>query len=276
MSLKRVKKQFLYVFIFVASIMIISPVIAAQAEWQFGAGLMNFDYVEYDDNNVFLDGESGLIPGAIIKLKLQGDKVYGAFNWQIYGNQIDYDGQTQGGTPVKTDSIAAIFDTDARVGFNLDETRSHSAYLGLGFRYWYREILNGRDINGNPVSGLIEDYYWYYGLLGYEASFTLSEKTSIGFDFRYTKMSNAKMDVESGGFDAAQVNLGNKSGYRFSLPVKMKVRRSSIIVAPYYEKIDIGKSNAVRFTQGGVPTNIFINEPRSETRNVGIEVTWLW
>lgn len=272
----RYSKQFLYAFIFIASMMTSSSVIAVQVGWQLGAGLMDFDYVEYDDNNVFLDGESGLIPGAILKLKLQGQKVYGAFNWQLYGNKIEYDGQTQAGVPAKTDSIAIIFDSDAKIGFNFTEARNHAVYLGLGYRYWYREILNGQDINGNPVSGLLEEYHWYYGLVGYEAGFTLSEKTSIGFDFRITKMLSAKMDVEFGGFDATQVNLGNEYGYRISLPVKMKVSRSSIIVAPYYESIDIGKSNTVRLTQGGVPTNTVIYEPRSETRNVGIELTWLW
>ena len=40
--------------------------------------------------------------------------------------------------------------------------------------------------------------------------------------------------------------------------------------------INIGKSNVVRATSGGLPTNYVTWEPRSETRNVGIEITWLW
>ena len=276
MYLKDIRKQFFSALVFLALMTFVLPASAIQVEWQLGGGLMNFDYVEYDDDNVFLDGESGLIPGAIVKLKLQGNKVYGAFNWQLYGNKVEYDGQTQGGVPAKTDSIAIIFDTDARVGFNFNEARNHAIYFGLGFRYWYREILSGRDIYGNPVSGLLEEYYWNYGIAGYEASFAVSEKTSIGFDFRYTKMLNGKMDVEFGDFDAAQVNLGNEHGIRFSFPVKMKARGGSVIVTPYYESIDIGKSNTVRLTQGGVLSNTLIHEPRSETRNVGIEIMWMW
>lgn len=50
----------------------------------------------------------------------------------------------------------------------------------------------------------------------------------------------------------------------------------SIAVAPFYEIIDIGRSNDVRVTSGGIATTTFIHEPRSETRNMGVEVTWLW
>lgn len=53
-------------------------------------------------------------------------------------------------------------------------------------------------------------------------------------------------------------------------------------MTPYYEIIDIGKSNLVTITKGGVPVTgctpdpCQLYEPRSETRNVGVEITWVW
>jgi len=77
-------------------------------------------------------------------------------------------------------------------------------------------------------------------------------------------------------YDDTQVNLGNEFGVRFAIPIKIKIRKHSLIVAPYYEIIDIGKSNTVRVTSGGAATTTFIYEPRSETRNIGINITWVW
>lgn len=273
------KNRFVYNALFIVAVVFAQPAMAVQVEFEFGGGLMKFDYAEYNGSAVFLDGETGFIPGGVLKLKLNSQSVYSEFVGQLYGNTIQYDGQTQGGTPVQTDSDAVIFDTHYKFGFKLSQARNHGPYLGLGYRYWFRNIRSGYDINGNPVAGLLEEYYWNYGLLGYSGSFRASEKMRVGFDIRHTKMFNAKMDVDFlgfGGYDDAQVNLGEEFGSRISVPVKMIMRGYSLIVSPYYERIDIGKSNTVRLTSGGVPTTTLILEPRSETRNVGIEITWLW
>ena len=50
------------------------------------------------------------------------------------------------------------------------------------------------------------------------------------------------------GYDNTVVNLGNWSGLRFALPVKIKTGNNSLTVTPYYEILDIGKSNSVAIT----------------------------
>ena len=261
---------------------------AQKSSLEIGAGLMAFDYTEFDDNNVFLDGETGFIPGVIVKLKTN-KRIYYGWEGSLYANEIDYDGQTQpGGIPVKTNSDALIIDTHFKIGLNFDPSfdRGQKLYAGMGYRYWYRNILSGRDINGDPVAGLLEEYRWFYGLLGYEVHFDASNNVKVGFDFRLTKMFNAKMDVDFlgfNGYDNTSVNLGNKVGARFAMPVAFKTRHSSLVVTPFYEIIDIGKSNTVVLIRNGnlVDDNSdsfydAILEPRSETRNVGIEFTWTW
>ena len=267
---------------FVVFILIVAfaPVaFAVKVEYQLGTGLMDFNYTEYDDNNKFLDGETGLIPGVVHKLKLKSQKNYTEFVGQAYANTIEYDGQTQSGTPLKTKSDAFIVDTHFKYGLRLSHARNHGPYAGIGFRYWLRNVRPGRDINGNAVAGLLEEYHWSYGLLGYRGDFHITEKMTLGFDIRHTYMFNGKMDVNFLGYknyDNTQVELGNKAGLRFALPIQTKIRSHRLIFSPYYEILDIGKSNSVRVTVDGVPTNTVIHEPRSETRNMGIEVTWRW
>lgn len=271
-------QKYFYVFI-VTSLIGTSVSVASDPEYHFGVALMKFQYDEYNDSNVFLDGESGFIPGVIFKRKQDHISYYSEWVGQLYGNTIKYTGQTQSGTPLTTQSDAVIFDTHFKLGFPFAEAPNHGVYVGLGYRYWLRNIRSGYDINGNPVAGLLEHYCWLYGLFGYAANYTVNENVKVGFDVRLTNMINAKMNVDFLGYnnyDDTQVDLGNKSGTRFAIPIQIETRETSLIISPYYEIIDIGRSNNVRVTSGGVPTAIEIHEPRSETRNVGIEVTWRW
>jgi len=280
------KKHFIYSAIIGFGMMLSHVSIAESVEYHFGAGLLKFDYAEYNDSNVFLDGETGFIPGIVLKRKQHYQRSYIELVGQLHANTIQYDGQTQGGTPLQTKSDAVIFDTHFKLGIHFSEVRDHGVYAGLGYRYWFRNIRSGYDINGNPVAGLLEHYYWLYGLFGYTANFMVSENVKVGFDIRQTNMINAKMDIDFLGYcdyDNTSVNLGNKSGTRFAVPIHVKMKNSSLSVSPYYEVLDIGKSNTVMLTRNGSLVDCNADgyfdgalEPRSETRNIGIEVTWLW
>lgn len=260
--------------------------LAQETSFEVGVGLMDFDYVEYDDDNVFLDGESGLIPGVIMKLKTN-KRIYYELEGSLYYNKIKYDGQTQSGIPITTKSDALIVDTHFKVGLNLEPSfgRKSKMYGGIGYRYWYRNILPTTIssplsfFNGSSVAGILEEYSWFYGLAGYAVHFNASNNVNVGLDFRLTKMIDAKLDVDFLGFrgyDNNTLSLGNKIGARFAVPITVKTKKYPFFITPYFEIIDIGKSNSVPLTQGGVSTGFGILEPRSETRNVGVEVTWLW
>jgi hypothetical protein len=274
-------KIFNKVILIVGMIVVFSSRSYATEKFEIGTGLMAFNYAEYNNNDVFLDGETGLIPGIILKIKNTNKSSYIEWVGSFYYNKIKYDGQTQSGTPLTTISDAAIVDTHFKIGKNFAPSygREQSLYMGLGYRYWLRNIYSGYDVTGNPVAGLLEEYHWYYGHVGYTARFDASENVKVGLDFRLTKMFSAQMDIDFLGFksyDNTSVNLGNKIGARLAMPIEIEMAQSIFFLTPYYEIIDIGKSNSVRVYSGGVATNTVIYEPRSETRNVGVELTWLW
>lgn len=270
---------------------------AEQVEFEFGAGLMAFDYVEYGDNsgtynsfdgddNTFLDGESGLIPGVVMKLKTN-EQIFYEWEGSLYYNKVKYDGQTQSGIPITTKSDALIIDTHFKVGFNFERShgRESKIYGGLGYRYWYRNIVPtvinspGSADDGKTVAGLLEEYTWFYSMLGYAVNFNALNNVKVGLDFRLTKMLNAKMDLDYLGFDGRDnlsFNLGRRYGARFAIPIKIESVHTSYTITPYYEIIDIGISNFVPITKNSTQTGFIAWEPRSETRNIGIEVTWLW
>ena len=278
--LRFTKLRILYNVIIVVAVTSTQAAVAANLDVYFGVGLMDFDYAEYDDNNTFLDGETGLIPGILMSIREQQKKFYIEAEGSYYSSNIDYDGFTQppSSTPVKTVSDADIIDVSLKAGYVTEQAGSW--YAGLGYRYWYRHIRSGQDINGQPVAGLLEEYDWFYFLAGLETHFQATANVSVGLDLRLTRMLDASMEIDFLGFqsrDNSRVELGLRTGYRFALPIKIKTRsQSAFLIAPYYEIIDIGKSNSVQVTSGGVPTAIFIHEPRSETRNLGIELTWSW
>ena len=233
-----------------------ASVMAEKSNIEIGVGLMAFNYAEYDDDNIFLDGETGFIPGTVIKFKKPG-KINIEWVTRLYYNKVNYDGETQiTKIPVTTTSDAFIVDTHIKLGKKFAEVyqRKQELYTGLGYRYWLRNILPsvinapGSPSNGQTVAGLFEEYYWFYGLIGYKVQFAASDKIELGFDFRLTKMINAKIAVDYlgfGGYDKKTLNLGNKYGARLSMPVEIKTTKSVIYVTPYFEIIDIGKSNGV-------------------------------
>lgn len=283
------KKIFFYLACLYLSLFFVQKTVAEPAKYHFGVGIINFDYAEYDTDNRFLDGETGLIPGLIIKRKQYHQQLFNDMVLQLHGNIIEYDGETQDGVPAQTDSSAIIFDGHYKLGGRFFGNQEF--YLGMGYRYWYRHIHNGYDNTGRPIAGLLEHYKWFYWLAGYAADYRVSETVSVGYDFRFTKMFSATMDIDHLGFrnyDDKTVNLGNRAGAKISVPVRIKTTKNNYIIAPYFEYIDIGRSNSVIATQnggipvpgtdcGGLPTDrCLLTEPRSETRNVGIEFTWLW
>lgn len=264
----------------------------AENEFYIGASLLKYDYAEYTDtnivydgfegdDNIFLDGEKGLIPGIVIKVKENKLNYYYEWEGRLNYNKIKYNGESSAGTPLKTDSDALIIDTHIKLGKKIDFIfeQEQSLYIGLGYRYWLRNIHSGSDVNGNLVAGLLEEYSWFYTLAGYTMKFNAAENVRMGFDFRVTHMFNAEMDINFLGYksyDNTSVELGNRIGARFAFPIEIKKQRTTYFVTPYYELINIGISNSVPITSNGVQQGSSLWEPRSETRNVGIEVTWMW
>lgn len=252
-----------------------------EREFSLGFSLLDMSYKEFDDTGFLLNREDGLLTGVTGQFKFAGVNIDHYLYGSYHASTIDYDGYTQNGYPVQTDTETDIVDLQYRLSSK--KYQRTGIYAGIGYRHWRRDILS----TGN-VSGLLEDYKWFYGLAGVQAYFFKDANSEVSIDLRITKMLKAEMDIDFKGFsytglaplDDKTVNLGKKINLRIGVPWRFRTANSyTWVIEPYYEEWDIGKSNVVNLTENGV--NVILPEcggvcgvlePRSETRNFGVNM----
>lgn len=248
---------------------------------QFGIGVdaMYFDYREFDEQDILLNKEEGLLPGLVVSAGLDWQNWYGEVNYQYNWGTVDYTGQTTLGTPITTDTEEDIVDINIIVGRYFGKATSYRSaiYAGLGYYYWERDILPV-----GMVNGLFETYEWSYALLGGKFSLLKSGKGGLLLDIRLRRMLDATMEVDFLGYenrDNLELDLGEEWSIRVALPYILSLNpQARFSIEPYLTTWFIGRSPDKEVTSGGLPFSPpkVAYEPRSETTNVGINFKYLY
>ena len=260
---------------------VIFPSAWAAPTFHLGVGFdaMYFDYREYNGNDILLDKETGPMPGLHLSTALRWDNWYSELVYEHHLGTVDYDGQTQNGDPLATDTEEDIVDLSLIVGrhFGVASRYRSAMYAGLGYHNWERNILPT-----STVAGLLETYEWSYALLGVKFSFLKSSKNGLLLDLRARRMLNATMEVDFLGFmnwDNTTLNLGEDWSYRIGLPYILSLsQNASLTIEPYISTWFIKRSDTQEITSGGqplTPVRLVIHEPQSETTNVGIGIRYV-
>mgnify|MGYP001827127147 FL=1 len=242
-----------------------------------GVDAMYFDYREFDDNDILLNKEEGLLPGLVLSATLDWENWYSELNYQYNRGTVEYDGQTQSGIPIITDTDEDIIVVNLLLGryFGGAAAYRSAIYAGLGYYYWERNILST-----GSVSGLFETYEWSYALLGGKFSLLKSSNNGLLLDVRLRRMLNATMQVDFLGYqnyDNLELDIGEEWSLRVALPYFMTIdQHARFSIEPYLTTWFIGRSPDEQITSGGVPIGISAYEPRSETTNVGISFKYLY
>lgn len=271
-------------WLFILGLTTFSPTWATST-FHLGAGFdaMYFDYREFNGEDILLDKETGVMPGLHLSAALVGDKWYSELVYEYHLGTVDYDGQTQNGDPLTTETEEDIIDLSIIIGRYFGHASRHrsAVYGGLGYHYWERNILP----TGN-VAGLLETYKWSYALLGMKFSFLKSNQTGLLLDLRLRRMLDATMDIDFLGFtdingnqwDNTSLNLGEDWSYRVGLPYIVSIsQNASLTIEPYISTWFIQRSNTQELTSDGQPLQVerlVIYEPQSETTNVGISLRY--
>jgi len=236
---------------------------------QLGVSVQDFGYKEYDDQDVLLDREDGLMPGLMMEFGAGWDSLSAAFRFELAGGVVDYDGQTQSGTPIKTDTDEKITDLQVVLRYKLTSFSRHDVMLvgGIGHRVWRRDIRAT-----NITSSLFEVYRWQYWMLGGTATLWHRGQWSAGVDARWLRPIDPTMSVNLIGYDEIQLDLESRNSARVSFPLRMAGEKEWIFT-PYWESWRLGRSADKTLTVGGVPTSGVVHEPRSETDIVGFMVS---
>lgn len=247
---------------------------------EVGFDLMYFDYSEFDQNGTLLDQETAWLPGLTASWRYQWPKWYVAADIDYHGGNVTYEGKTQpAGVPLTTTTETHISTVRIRGGysFHVLEGVLSSLYGGLGYHYWYRNILPATDSNGNPVSGLLENYHWTFAFLGMELGIYESRTTRLALDLRAKHLLQGTMDIDFqgfGGFDNTTVQLGLGGSVRLGIPLSFVVADNSrLVIEPYFDNWNIPQGPASPVTVNAVPV-AFVYEPRSETRNFGFSLRY--
>jgi hypothetical protein len=244
-------------------------------ELSVSASALNFGYKEFDDSGALLNREDGLIPGVAFSLNRYQNKWLMAADFSYHTGSVQYQGQTTTGIPANSTTHQKITDVSAHAErwITTQGGWDWAPYFGAGFHQWVRDIQPTTLASGATASGLYETYDW--GLVFGGGKFTLydSGKSHWVGDMRLTYHVMPKMKVDfRGQYDNATLPLGARLGTRLAFPWRYELdSQTSLMVEPFYERFELGRSDTVIITSNGVAAATAF-EPRSISQHYGLQV----
>ncbi len=217
----------------------------------------------------FKSNEKGWLPGGRLVYTYQGitNPLYGRLLGEFFDGELDYDGSTQEGVPLKATSDAQVFIGEANIGYNIKPLKV-IVYTGIGYRDWNRFVARQ----------YTEDYRWKYWPIGLRGSYRINENISGSIDVsaRYAFGGTIKVYLTDmhDAYNDPKADLGEKWGYRIEAPVEFKVPNNpnwTMVATPWYEYSAIGKSNVFDITYGGEVIG-YGYEPDSKTKQFGVNL----
>lgn len=245
---------------------------SVENETRLAFSFMNFSYKEFDDDDDLLNREDGLLPGVSLSIVKPVRRLLMTGELSFYVNDIQYDGQTQSGTPVESRTDTFIYDFSLSIThiFEGKSLLPERLYYGMGYRHWDRDIRDTETATGIPVMGLHEVYRLPYVLVGSRWDIITSENFSGSLELRVHHTVGAEMFVNL--YEGTTLDLGERFGGRASLIFASQVNKGkNYYIEPFYEFWQIGKSD-IEYNSGLG----YILEPRSTTNNVGLNIGMHW
>ena len=193
-------------------------------------------------------------------------------NVSLVFGELDYDGQTQDGTPAKADTEDSIFETRGLIGidFYVPNNFVFTPFVGIGYRYW------NDDIGGS--GGYEREIRYLYSPLGARFLQVIDANWSWGLNLEYDLFLSGEVkshlsDVHP-AFDDVEndQDFGDGYGVGFSVMINRKIGdRFGLSFEPYVKYWDIDKSNVSYWTVQDIPFASGI-EPANETTAIGLRV----
>ncbi len=240
-------------------------------EWTLAASPVFFDYREFDRNDRELNHERGLLPGIQGALRANGDKLFARVNLSLQRGMVHYDGETQSGTPVQTDTETRLISASAEPGFWLNpERRQWGPFLRLALNRWDRDIQD----TGN-VQGIYEIYRWKEVGAGLRHVWQRPRGQRWGHEVAALGYGvvNGSIFVELSGLQGSNLNdtrlrLGDNLGGRIRYTASRELNNDSRLrVEPWLATWGFSRSNT-RTAGGGLA----VTEPRSISLRAGLRV----
>ncbi len=165
---------FLMFFVTGAAMWSTTPVFAAD-KYDIYLQVHSFTWKEFTNGNELLE-ESGPIYALGGMAMLENNSLTFRARGELFAGSITYDGQTQGGTPVETDTdyVGLKLEGDAGWKKRVEDKASIEPFVGIGVRIWDRDI-QGTD----NATGVNEKWSSIYARLGLRGDSALSDKLTV-------------------------------------------------------------------------------------------------
>ncbi|MGI9295053.1 MAG: hypothetical protein ACR2PS_13820 [Pseudomonadales bacterium] len=246
------------------------PVNYKQLHTSIGFGAMDFDYQEFSDGER-LNREQGMLFGLTAAARKSWGKNFAEADIAYFANGVDYDGQTQNGVPVNTDTDEVIVNSAALYGryFQLQKKFQHALVAGLGYRYWQRDINSTR-----TALGVLETYTWWYAQLGWRSVYHSTARSTWLAEAKLVRPFDAEIDIDfHNAFEDTSLALGEETGLQLNLTYQLRLAKNwQLDVTGFYSAWDIGRSREGTLRQNGVAIGK-VFEPESETRSAGLKIS---
>lgn len=265
------------ILLFVGTFVLFSGSAPAQAkdEYNVYAHIESFVWKEFDGTTQLLK-ESGPLYG--VGFTYHGDigdessALTLSPRIEIFGGSVDYDGQTQDGVPVSSDTGYFGFKLEFDIGGRFGTGFAIEPFVGLGIRDWWRDIDDSVDITGRPVSGYTENWDMIYGRLGFRGGVDFSKTSRMFFEAVarvpiYNENTAYLSDI-SFFYDDVTLEPGKVVTLFAELGVKLHVFKMSV----FYEAMRFSESKHV-FKYNTFFDKVFESwQPRSEADMFGIRI----
>lgn len=213
---------------------------ARDEEWDIYGKVESFIWKEFDASDKQLLKESGTILGVgfINESYIKGLTFKGKA--ELFGGTVNYDGQTQAGTPAQTDTNYFGLKVVIDIGGNLvvSEKLSIEPFAGFGYRSWIRDIESKGD-----VYGIKEDWTSFYIPMGIRGVYTYPKhlRTFVESGLKLPLKNSNRVDLGSIGGPAVTLEPGNEISVFAEVGLKWKILKASI----FYEGMRFSKSDTV-------------------------------
>lgn len=259
-----------------------SPAFAAGLEELYVyPSVQYFTWEELRDDGSRILKESGPLfgAGAAVKVDLYNKSLMLKGKGELFGGQVDYDGQTQtdpnpalSELPVKSDVTYIGTKEELDLGWRFNVRRvSVEPFAGLGHRWWIRDIHDSTAADKTPqrnpvrVSGATETWQTIYTRFGARADYLISDDWKLFGEAgaKYPVYNRNTADLQGGG------DVTIKPGREVSAFAEASLKYRQFRTSLFYEGFRFSKSPVVPI--GG---NTVVFQPKSESDIFGISLGW--
>jgi hypothetical protein len=228
-------------------------------------------YLKYEEKDVM--EEDGWLYGIVGRYIYHGSNKFmfeTSVNY-VFG-ELEYDGETLGGTPVEEDADDWIIEWRGLIGgdYRIKNSSMITFFTGVGYRYWNDEI----DAPGGYER---EIQYWYLPI-GVKTISSLNNSWTCGISIEYDLFLSGEVkshlsDVHPSLNDPKNdQDFGEGYGVKVSLKFDKKLTSGAgVSFEPYITYWDIDKSDTSTLTFDGIPIG-YVFEPANETTAYGLRL----